>query len=330
MPELHDLLRAEILLVAEQPIAHHAQTFGNEAVIMRRRIRSTDGMVDVPIITGDAMRHGLRSAASDALLITAGLTSDCLSEEALRFLYNGGVIGGAGSGLSMEDYGRLRQDLPHLPLFGGCVGNRQIPGQLRVSDALLCCTETAGMVPAWVAEILGRQQLEGSRSHIELATRVRFDATLEPARRRLLTPSARASAEGRLLASARASEEEDAVGAEQSKSTMMPRSFETVVAGSLFFWSVEARLYSELERDTFFVAVRSFLEHAYVGGKQGTGHGLLRPISARGVALMPMASERAPQVDGLLTPDAAIGELYRRHVSTRTAEIKQTLDRLVA
>ncbi len=63
-----DRVRYEFVLEAALPIAHHEGTFGNEAVIMRRKIRQKDGWAKVPIVTGDTMRHGMREAAAYVLL----------------------------------------------------------------------------------------------------------------------------------------------------------------------------------------------------------------------------------------------------------------------
>lgn len=57
----------EFVLEARTPIAHHSETLGNEQIAMRRKVRQRGGAwADVPIITGDTMRHGMREAADRA------------------------------------------------------------------------------------------------------------------------------------------------------------------------------------------------------------------------------------------------------------------------
>lgn len=322
--------RYEFILEAVEPIAHHSEVFGNQAVAMRRRVRQPDGtFADVPVVTGDTMRHKMREAASYAFLDAAGqLEAPALSEAALRLLFAGGMVTGRGDGgvVQIYHYRTMADLLPHLALFGGCAGNRVIPGRLTVSDAVLICSEQERFLPAWVTEWLAQRgnSLSTCRSAVEEVQRVRMDPAMNPSKRLLLDEQARAHVEGRLLASETARASADDVAAVASKSTMMPRMFERIVQGSLFFWKVEATCYNDLDLDTFLVAVAAFLYAPRVGGKQGTGHGLLRAVAANRAQLNRPA-ERTEMVDpGDIAPRA--GELFRQHVGARKSAVKTFLD----
>ena len=326
--------RIEFVLEAQQPIAHHEESFGNSAVAMRRKIRLPDGeFARVPIITADTMRHGMREASSYALLDAAGLLgSPSLTEPALRLLFSGGMItGSAGGSVKLGDYRDLVDLVPTLALFGGAAQNRVIPGRLMVDDAILICDETQHRVPSWVFEDVD-SSLDSHRSHIEEVQRVRMDASLDPGKRQMLTAGEVERIEGRLAKSENASALGDAKAKDEAKSAMLPRRFETIVSGSLFFWSVTATTYSALEEDTFMVSVASFLHHAVVGGKKGTGHGLVKAIAARGVALS-APSERMEVIDtgteGALST-GRVGELFRAHVRERGDRIASFLDKVAA
>jgi hypothetical protein len=325
------ILKYDIILESVQALAHHSETYGNIAVAMRRRIRQTDGSFsDVPIITGDTMRHGLRESAAYALLDAAGLLdSQDLSEPALRLLFAGGmIVGNSGGAAKLGDYRKMVDLIPPLALLGGCAQNRSIPGRMTVDDALLICEETSHILPeyviSWLADHQGSEDIASARSHVEEVQRVRMDPSLDPGKRRLLTEGAQAAIENRLLSSESASERGDLVSRDQAKSTMLPRSFETVVQGSLWYWSVEARCWDDMDEESFHVMLSAFLSNgARVGGKRATGHGLVRPIHGWNCHIR-RPSENLDSVDikGL---GHRVGTMFRNHVAERSEQIAEFL-----
>jgi CRISPR type IV-associated protein Csf2 len=317
-----EVLRYEVALEAASPIAHHGETIGNAALAMTEKVRQVDGgFARVPIITGDTMRHKLREAASYVFLDAAGLLESRLTEAALRLLFAGGMVTGNGDGsvVKLDHYRRLCELIPSMELLGGCAENRVIPGKMAVERAVLICRESARVVPdrvrAWAETYAGPE--DTCRAHIDEVVRVRMDPTLVPEKRELLLPASRAAVEGRLLASETASAEDDAVGKEHSKSSMMPRSFETIATGSLFYWGVEARTHSELERDTFRLMLSAFLAHARVGGKSGTGHGYIKPVQGWSCAIARPSESATAMTFG----DVGVGEIFRAHVADRREAI---------
>lgn len=326
--------RFEFLLEAVQPVAHAQETIGNAAVAMRQKVRQPDGsFAHVPIVTGDTMRHGLREASTRALMACAKLDGQTLTEEALRLLFAGGMVtGSSGASVKLDEVRRLSELLPPLALLGGCAQNRVIPGRIEVDAAVLVCEETAHLLPSWVQDWLGERGVtpESCRAHVEQVQRVRMDPTLDPAKRALLTDGARAKVEGRLLASESASESGDAAAKDRQKSTMMPFTYERIVQGSLFYWSVTALITCPLDLDTLFVMVASFAQHMTVGGKRGTGNGLLRPVQGAARASDLSLNPEPARVLDLVGPDQRVGELFRRHVGDRSEEIRAFLETVAA
>ena len=321
-----DRIRYEFVLEAERPIAHHEGTVGNMSMAMRRRVRTPSGWANVPIVTADTMRHQMREAASYALLDAAGLLGSMqLSEAALRLLFSGGMVTGRGeaSTIKLDQYRELCELVPSMGLFGGCADNRVIPGRLTVEDAMLVCDETQRFVPGWavetVTELCGA--LDTHRSHLEEVQRVRMDPTLSPQKRKLLSAGDQVEVTKRLEASEKNSAEDGA--SKDAKSSMMPRSMECIAQGSMLSWACEAIVNDELERDTFNVAVGTFLANPWVGGKRGTGHGKLRPVAARDVRVRAVT----PAAEALDTTALAgrAGELFRRHVEERAGRIADFL-----
>lgn len=328
---LFEKKRYEFVLRAEQPIAHHAENRGNEAILFRRSFRVRGGWVDIPIVTADTMRHGLREAAAYAVLRAANmLTGANLSEAAIRLLFAGGMVTGRGdaSTISLDRYRELTEMIPTMALFGGCCDNRVIPGRLVVEDAVLICSEIAdeklGHLRPWMVEHAeSTVGIDLSVHHIEDQQRVRMDPTMHPEKRLLLSSAAQVSVNARLTSSEMAHAENDAIAREESKSSMMPRRFEEVRAGSLFAWAIEASTYNPLDVDVLNLATTAFLENARVGGKKGIGRGLLRPVEARNITITRPAEGRTP-IDALaISP--RVGDVFREHVMAREDRIRDFL-----
>lgn len=349
-------LRYEFVLKAEQPISHAEGSYGNESCVMRESIRLPGGtFASVPVVSGDTMRHGMREAAAYASLDAAGLlnTEPWLSEEALRLLFNGGMITGRGDSgtISLDVYREMTELIPSLKVLGGCANNRAIQGTSEVDQALLICDETgdiigrqAPWVMSWLAE--NNERISPSRGHIESVQRVRMDSALIPEKRALLSPEAQMRVNAKMLASETAHDDDDALDREKNKSGMLPRRHETVKRGSLFFWGADFRVYNDLDLDTVLVMLGVFLSRAKVGGKKATWHGLLRPLvgnAVRGPELVIRSS--APHVSalpsGLIDMDEVaateaapgerrVGDLFREHVAARKDRLRELLRRVDA
>lgn len=331
-----ETLRYEFILKAIEPIAHHSETIGNEAIVMRESVRQSDGtFIDVPIITGDTMRHGLREVGAYAYLDAAGKLDDPqLTEGALRLLFNGGMMTGKGSAgaINLDTYRRMSVLLPLLPLLGGCSDNRIVPGNVEVSRALIICDETLSHISLqspWITDALKAlgETVGAAAMHVDEEQRVRMDPTLVPAKRLLMSGDAQVHTNKRLTASEKAHVEDDAIDARDSKSSMMPRRFEVVKTGTLFHWSVTARVYSPLERDTWNMMVGLFLANCRVGGKRGSGHGSIRARHAVNVNIRPFAPETSALVP---IGDVSIGTIFREHVQKHAKEICELLKTVVA
>jgi len=327
-PRMFDIRRYEFVMRAAQPIAHHAESIGNEAIVMRKKVRCKGGFALVPIISGDTMRHGMREAAAYALLDAAGLLNDPqLTEAAIRLLFAGGMVTGKGEAavVKLDQYREMCELVPSMALFGGCANNRILPGRLTVEEATLICEEAAADMPPWALDLHRKEygDLDGCRAYVEEVQRVRMDPSLTPHVKALMAPSEQVEVNARLAASEQAHDELDHVGADKAKSTMMPRRFERVCQGALFSWGTQAICQSDLDVDTLNVAAAAFLARARVGGKRGTGHGLLVPIAARHIELLRPSDTSRPLDTKALAPK--VGQLFRAHVAERSERIKSFL-----
>lgn len=280
--------KLEFLIRAETPLCQLEQTLGNHGILMRRKQRLRDGSIsELPIITADAMRHGLREIGAMLCLDAAGLTQreggPQLTEPALRLLFTGGMLTGRGdaSVLKIERWRELADVLPIVSIMGGCADGSMIPGKLHVQDLRLVCAESMHLFPSWVSEEERNPQM--SADFIEHAQRVRFDVTRDPRKNHLLSDGGRSKIEQRLLAKEAAHEIGEHGDADRGRP--MPHTFEAVAMGSLWFWEVYHTGLSELESQTLMMSLALFFETWRIGGKRGTGHGKISCLKARNVEL---------------------------------------------
>ncbi len=322
----------QFLLEAEQPIAHHSENIGNESIVMRRKVRQPDGTFSmVPIITADTMRHGLREAAAYAFLDAAGFSTHSvgsLSRAALRLLFNGGMVSGRGdaSAISLDRYTEMCTLCPPLGLLGGCADSRVIPGRMQVEDARLVCKEFETFTPGWIRESV--DVTDTCRAHIDTVQRVRMDSLLDPSKRKLLTESEQVAAAKMLGDGERAHNDDDAIAKQDGKSSMMPRTMEVVVQGSLFSWSVTCNCLSELDVATLHTMLSAFLYRPVVGGKKATGHGKMRVIAARDLKIMTPAESMSVVDTTELARSSA--DLFREHVARHKDQISAWLNKVAA
>lgn len=321
-------IRYDMILEARTPIAHHQESFGNEAVVMRRKVRQADGSwAMVPYLTGDTCRHGLREASAYVFLDAAGLLDTAkLGEAALRLLFTGGMVTGRGdaSKISLDAYREMCELCPPLALLGGCTDNRVVPGRLICDEALLVCEEQRRYLPDWVLSWSELGALDTCRAHVEEVQRVRMDPSLDPGKRKLLLTGDQVEVTNRLAAGERAHEADDASSRDDAKSSMMPRRFERLAQGSLFYWSIVCDTHSPLDEDTLKVMLSAFLANARVGGKRGTGHGLLRPVALCDVSI----KRPADQTTAITLDGQTFGQLFRSHVAERREQIAAWLARV--
>ena len=331
--------RIEFLLEAEQPIKHLAESFGNMGIIASRKVRQSDGTIaSVPMVSGDAMRHGIREAIAHEVLRKLpatdangkDATSQGLSEAALRLLFAGGMVTGRGDSgsVKMGEYRKMVGLMPWLGFLGGCAENRTIPGRLEVSDATLVCAESERHLSPWVLEelaALGNPHQDTFRSYVENVQRVRMDPSLDPAKRLYLDGDAADAIDRRLEASATAAADGNDAARESTKSTMMPRRFERIIEGALFHWSVTVTLTTELEEDAFYTALCAFLGNMIVGGGRSVGHGKMRVLKAHRAILRTAAQDSESGELGIEMVRKDVGRMFFGHMAERGAEMLEYL-----
>lgn len=321
----------QILLQAESPIAHHEGNDGNHANQMTQRMRLADGTFGrIPIITADSMRNLLRRLSAWYMLQQVGAKD--LTESALRLLFSGGMLTGKGdsSQVKIDAFRELERLCPSLTLFGGCVNGSMIPGRMEVETAILVCEETERYVPKPLLDYARSQgPLVSYRLQTEEVQRVRMDPVHNPILQHLLSEGERRRLAGKVEAREEAHETGDAIAAREVKSSMLPRTYDTICTGALFSWQITGRFHSDLDEDAYYSTLALLLTaEARVGGKKGTGCGRIKPVMVNN-RLVPRPEQLA-DVLNLDEKGRNSAQRYQDHLRSKAAEINAFLAKVDA
>lgn len=250
--------RVLMLCQATSPISHAARTAGNEAVVARQSILTDRGVVAVPFISGNALRHvAVRAPGARWLMDRLGLQGK-LSLPQLNFLLHGGNLTDGGG---FEDTRLIADSLRVLPLvglLGGAAPTQILSGSLLAGQGVLVCRETVGLMPPEILSLLPPGNLRPAETFISGYQYTRGDA---------------------------AKTAPDMLGQpEATDSNLMIFAGQAVMPGAWF--AVDMTIFRRTEPAEFGALLWSLrlwaAAGAKIGGQSARGHGRLFPIVVAG------------------------------------------------
>ena len=133
--------KVHCLSEAQSPITHMMGTSGNEAIINRESVLY-DGLVrQVPVLSGNAIRHKMvREPGAMHLIKSCGLEGKLNLDQA-NYLFNGGNLTESSPTENTAKIAEMQELLPLLRLLGGSLRNQVIGGSLIVGRGILVCEE---------------------------------------------------------------------------------------------------------------------------------------------------------------------------------------------
>lgn len=138
-------IRGRIIIIAEalEPIHHGGDKSGNE-VLYRTAPVWVDGVAeDVPIVSGNAVKHLNREGASRFALAATGIDDDGdLTREEINLLFSGGTLTKSGQTVKLSEAREVEKALPGLGLHGYACGNVMQEAQVAFSSLELLCDAT--------------------------------------------------------------------------------------------------------------------------------------------------------------------------------------------
>lgn len=323
-------LQFDFILIAKSQIAHHERNEGNVGQLKRSACVLPNGEIrEIPEVSGNSMRHGLREAMVNLTLDALGLLDGGRHFDApdmVRFLFNGGAGSGDGNTVKLDDVRAMRQLVPSTGILGGSSRGMIHEGRLEVAPAELLCSERMHEIAQWQSEELASRgfEVKPSVTYETTVTEYRRDVTESVEGQFLLTEAALALVNDRRGKRERASDDDDEAAASESKGGNMPHGSEVVIKGSLWTWSVVARCCTELDELTVRAGLSAFLRRMVVGSGKRVARGRFEIWAARGIDhLKPAEAARAMTIGELAGVEYE--DPYVAHVRERAEEAKTWL-----
>lgn len=322
--------QVDIEAIALDAIHHGAGTKGNTVVLRRQEIAMPDGTIEaVPFISGNSIRHMIRSSGVLFALETMGVPFESLGKPVVDLLFSGGSLGGK-KALTLEKCKRVEALFPILSLLGYSAGNRPESGRLNVWNLHMICEQNSFRMPEYLR---GRP---GWDADCSLFTGMQFGTRHD---------ASRAASSGRFLALADKQRLIEDVSAPKGKtkgdksddSTQMIYDFEVILPNASFFGGLTYTSLKDAELNALISALSYGCQgesangyHYQVGAKASIGLGKMR-WHFRGLAKQVQAPSMESSQDMLpVLVDAASERLdaYRAHLRERRDEILRELEEL--
>jgi len=306
------------------------ELFNTETVI-----RENGDAVQVPYITGNAMKGILRRLGFEIMLSKLGLdpemtdpvsdeTFGILTKNRLEVLFNGSILTSDTSrGIDVEAGAQLSNLIPWFGIVGGCLGNQMTKSRWCVHDAILICDENKGRIKMMaesegdsldifgdVAIIPARRLLQ--REDFSHKDDFRGGSVLrylpEPERIKLIAGQASDFSERTLM---------DWKDKDAGQHTQMRYTVQTLCAMSKLYWRIDTHDLTPLMEDAFLTTMAHFMSRPYIGGKQNRGKGMIA-IECLGRNKISPATGKFETAVGF-----QVGQMYMTHLEkNREAIIK--------
>jgi len=246
------------------PLSHIGESSGIDSFLSTDTVIGMDGRpLEVFTYSGNAFRGQLRDLGASYL--TEKLGNIKYSPELFYLLFSGGSLGGAQS-VDIDQARMYRRNIPLLSVFGGGVGNQILTGKIKVGAMYPLTEECQRIIP----EHLRDENAPSWKQWTFDKSFTRMDDAKNENMRKYLTGS---ETDG--LAIAGQVEADSKKKKKEDPPQQMRYTVEMLAAGAVMYQRIDLCDLSDLELGAFVSALTKLSEHAYIGGKSGTGHGLV-------------------------------------------------------
>lgn len=346
-------MRSNYLVVLEitplTPLTHGAGSRGNEQVLRTTEYlvgdqdelgKTTARRIQVPVVSGSAMRATLREHAFGHLAEVLGVEDGSVDRDKLRLLLKGGKNDSGGASVSLEEARRLRRLFPMLAVFGSMDGGLPIRGELSVSPVRPFVRELvdAGYLPRQI----GALDVVVGATEATARPLITVHAGLDPVplsairtREEYFRHDLRTSPHVRYLEGATAAAIEDKAAARKGKAVKsevrreanesMPHSFQAIAPGTPMVCELRLQGATEVEFECLAYAILRWVSlGAHLGGGGGRGHGQCQVRAAGALKYSPPSGVAAAQPGTEVSIDRA-GSAYIAHLQQFAVEIRADL-----
>lgn len=230
-------------LIAQSPIHHGGnESSGSEALLKRIAVIVDGDRLDMPVLSGNAIRGILRRYVMSDMLSRLDYKP---GTKLYHTLFTGGLLESVESGdsgvLNLDMRREMRQTLPVVSLLGTAIGNQMFEGKLKCMMGLPICNEMRDFIPS--SSAIKPQKSIYDFLSFDFQTRkddLRGDREKDDAAHQMLV------------------------------------NFETMAIGTPFYHEFVLTDASDVEKAVLARMINLWRERPYFGGKSGTGHGKLK------------------------------------------------------
>lgn len=244
------------------PLSHIGESIGPDSYLSQDVIIGPDGYpTEVFVYSGNAFRGQLRDLA--AAYMSDRLGQPRYTPEVFYLLFSGGSLGGPQS-IDIDQARAIRRSVPMLSLFGGGVGNQILTGKMKVGASYPLVAECQRVLPSHL-------RMDNAPSWRQWTMEKSFtrtdDAKNENLRNNYLQLPDAEEAPLKLTGKAKNKKSEP--------SQQMRYTVEMLAPGAILYQRIDLCDVTDLELGAFVSALQEFSRAPYIGGKSGTGHGLV-------------------------------------------------------
>lgn len=153
----------QCLSEAASPITHMSGTAGNEGIVAREPVHTDRGVMMIPFISGNALRHRcVREPMAMWLIDRYGLAGQ-LSVLQLNFLLHGGNLTMSNAHENTRRIAEMHELWPMLRLCGGSLQDQILAGAMDVWRGTLVCEENRDSLAKTLSSLPEQRLLSSER-----------------------------------------------------------------------------------------------------------------------------------------------------------------------
>lgn len=292
--------KIETVFTLLSPLSHIGESIGPNSYLATQDMLDANGNpIEVFAYSGNALRGMWRDAGAEYMLkkLGSGATLQ-IPLELFYLFFSGGAIGGD-QAMDIDKSRRIREQIPHLSIFGGGVGNMLLPGKLSVGEALPVCRELAHIIPDYVS---GNRELSARQMTTEVSYSRKDDAK-DDLLRPYLQDAGVPQIEGPQMTLLPDPEQENKKETKE-KPQQMRYTMEVFCRGAVLWQETFFRDMNEIELGAFVAAVTKWAENPCIGGQNRIGMGRVKAE----MSFQLFGEEKEPFItvsDGYLLTDRA-------------------------
>lgn len=229
------------IVTSLEPISHIGETLSTISQFKREKTLFKGKIIEIPVISGNALRGILRRRGSYYLLNLIKIPKESLDEDVQHALFSGGMLKkGAGGGTIDQNFIKeLRAMLPLMSVFGTTIGQQMVGGKLDVGQLIPISCQTAKRT--------GIESDISIHSLLDEVSHTRRDDM-----------------------------EDKTKGLDEDQKQQMRYQTEVLAAGTQFSHYFTLKDCNDMEMGAFMSTLFQFMKYPKVGGMGGRGFGMIQ------------------------------------------------------